>query len=128
MKTTANNLDKAVMAELDEYAGMLKEDIAAAQKAAAKKAIKELKQTSPGKGGYGKGWKSQTTTTRTGAQTVIYQGDKPGLAHLLEYGHPIVSGGRTVGQARAFPHVDPAAEDAAADYEKELTGAIENGT
>ena len=53
MKTTADNLDKAVMAELDEYAGMLKEDIAAAQKVAAKKAIKELKQTSPGKGGYG---------------------------------------------------------------------------
>ena len=128
MKTTANNLDKAVMAELDEYAGLLREDIAKAQKAAAKKAIKELKQTSPGKGRYGKGWKSKTTMTRTGAETVIYQGEQPGLAHLLEYGHPIVSGGRTVGQARAFPHVDPAEENAVKDYEKELTGAIENGT
>ena len=128
MKVTADNLDAAVMAELDEYAGMLKEDIAAAQKAAAKKAIKELKQSSPGKGKYGKGWKSKTTMTRTGAETVIYQGDLPGLAHLLEYGHPIVSGGRTVGQARAFPHVDPAEENAVKDYEKELTGAIENGT
>ena len=128
MKVTADNLDAAVMAELDEYAGMLKEDIVKAQKAAAKNAIKELKRTSPGKGKYGKGWKSQTTLTRTGAETVIYQGSQPGLAHLLEYGHPIVSGGRTVGQARAFPHVDPAEENAVKDYEKELTGAIENGT
>ena len=40
MKTTADNLDKAIAAELDEYAGMLKEDIATAQKAVAKKAIK----------------------------------------------------------------------------------------
>lgn len=128
MKTTADNLDKAVMAELDEYAGMLKEDIATAQKTAAKKAIKELKRNSPGKGKYGKGWKSKTSMTRTGATTVIYQGDKPGLAHLLEYGHPIVSGGRTVGQARAFPHVDPAEEDAAANYEQELARTIENGT
>lgn len=128
MKTTADNLDKAVMAELDEYAGMLKEEIVTAQKAAAKKTIRELKQTSPGNGKYGKGWKSKTTTTRTGAQTVIYQGDLPGLAHLLEYGHPIVSGGRTVGQARAFPHVDPAAETAANNFEKELTRKIENGT
>lgn len=128
MKTTADNLDKAVMAELDEYAGMLKEEIVTAQKAAAKKTIRELKQTSPGKGKYGKGWKSKTTTTRTGAETVIYQGDLPGLAHLLEYGHPIVSGGRTVGQARAFPHVVPAAETAANNFEKELTRTIENGT
>lgn len=128
MKTTADNLDKAIAAELDEYAGMLKEDIATAQKAAAKKAIKELKRTAPGKGRYGKGWKSKTTATRTGAETVIYQGDLPGLAHLLEYGHPIVSGGRTVGQARAFPHVDPAAENAVTNYEEELTRTIENGT
>lgn len=124
-----DNLDKAVMAELDQYAGMLREDIAAAQKVAAKKAIKDIKRNAPGKKGkYKKGWKSKTTTSRTGASTVIFNGDLPGLAHLLEYGHPIVSGGRTVGQARAFPHVDPAEETAANEYEKELTRAIENGT
>lgn len=122
---TPETLDKAIMAELDEFAGSLKEDIVAAQKAAAKKAIKDIKANAPGKGKYAKEWKSKTTQTRTGAETVIYEGDRPGLAHLLEYGHPIVSGGRTVGQAKAFPHIDSAAEAAAAYYEQELGRGIE---
>lgn len=122
---TPETLDKAIMAELDEFAGSLKEDIVAAQKAAAKKAIRDIKAKAPGKGKYAKGWKSKTTQTRTGAETIIYQGDLPGLPHLLEYGHPIVSGGRTVGQAKAFPHIDPAAEAAADYYEQELGREIE---
>lgn len=127
MKTTADNLDKAIRDELDAFAGMLPEEIAKAQKSAAKSAIKELKVKSPGKGKYGKGWKSKTTQTRTGAETVIYNGDLPGLAHLLEYGHPIVSGGRTVGQARAFPHIDPTTENVVKAYEAALTKELENG-
>lgn len=128
-KTTPDNLDKAIAAELDRFAGMLKADIAEAQKAAAKVAVKELKAKAPGKKKkYARAWKSKTTVTRTGAETVIYQGDRPGLAHLLEFGHPIVSGGRTVGQARAFPHVEPAEQTAINEYEKELTKGIENGT
>lgn len=128
MKATPDNIDKAIATELDQFAGLLKKDIVAAQKAAAKKAIKDIKANAPGKGKYARGWRSKTTQTRTGASTVIYQGDRPGLAHLLEYGHPIVSGGRTVGQAKAFPHVDPAEKTAADYYEKEITRAIENGT
>ena len=125
MKITPDNLDKAIADELDAFAGMLPDVIMAAQKSAAKSAIRELKANSPGKGKYGKGWKSKTTKTRTGAETVIYQGDLPGLAHLLEYGHPIVSGGRTVGQARAFPHIDPATENVVKAYEEALTKELE---
>jgi hypothetical protein len=128
MKVSPDNLDAAVMAELDQFAGMLPDEIATAQKAAAKAAVKELKTTSPGKGRYGKGWKAKTTKTRTGAETVIYNGDVPGLAHLLEFGHPIVSGGRTVGQARAFPHIEPTEKNVVDVYEKELTKVLENGT
>lgn len=123
---TPETLDKAIITELDDFAGGLKEDIVAAQKAAAKKAIKDIKAKAPGKGKYAKGWKSKTTQTRTGAETIIYQGDRPGLAHLLEYGHPVVSGGRAVGQAKAFPHIESAAGAAAAYYEQELERKIEN--
>lgn len=122
------DLSAAVEAEFDSFAGMLPEQIAKAQKAAAKAAIKEIKQKAPGKGQYAKGWKSKTTQTRTGAETVIYQGDRPGLAHLLEFGHPVVSGGRTVGQAKAFPHLEPTEKDVVGIYEKELTKVLENGT
>lgn len=125
---TPDNLDKAIKAEFDAFAGLLVSDIATAQKAAAKQAIKEIKADAPGSGKYGRTWKSKTTQTRTGAETVIYQGDRPGLAHLLEFGHPIVSGGRTVGQAKAFPHVEPAEKIAAGAFEKELERVIENGS
>lgn len=128
MKVSPDNLDEAIMAELDQFAGMLPGEIEKAQKAAAKAAVKELKTTSPGKGRYGKGWKTKTTKTRTGAETVIYNGDVPGLAHLLEFGHPIVSGGRTVGQAKAFPHIEPTEKNVVDVYEKELTKVLENGT
>lgn len=126
-KVTPEDLDKAIMDELDAFAGMLPGEIFEAQKAAAKAAVKKLKTTSPGKGKYGKGWKSKTTKTRTGAETVIYQGDLPGLAHLLEFGHPIVSGGLTVGQAKAFPHIEPVEKEVVAAYEEELTKVLENG-
>lgn len=67
----ADELAQAVMAELDEFAGMLPAEIEKAQKTAAKSAVKALKSSSPGDGKYEKGWKSKTTKTRTGAETVI---------------------------------------------------------
>lgn len=130
VKGSADDLEKLVMNELDRYAGMLPGSIEAAQKATGKQVVKILKNSAPGKNKkeYARGWKSKTEKTRTGANTVIYNGKKPGLAHLLEFGHPIVSGGRTVGQARAFPHIEPAEKDAERIYEQELTKELENDT
>lgn len=45
----------------------------------------------------------------------------PGLAHLLEKGHALVGGG----SARAFVHIEPAAEDAFKDFEKLVDEAVE---
>ena len=55
MKVTTSNLDEAVMAELDAFALALPEEIAKAQKAAAKTAIKNIKAKAPGSGRYAKG-------------------------------------------------------------------------
>lgn len=126
---SVDELSDAVQDALDNFVGMLPDDFEAAQKAAAKKAQKQLKNSSPKQSGdYAKNWKIKTTKTRTGASTQIYQGKKPGLTHLLEFGHPIVSGGRTVGQAKAFPHIADAQEAAAKAYEEELRKRLENGT
>lgn len=109
-----------------DYVGALPAQIEAAQKKAAKAVVKQLKATSPqATGKYAKGWKSSTSTTRTGAVTTIYNGQKPGLTHLLEYGHPIISGGRTVGQAKAFPHIADAEEAAITAYEAALKEELE---
>lgn len=126
-KATADNLAKIVMDELQAFASALPEDMAEAGKAAGKVAITRLKATSPSQtGAYSKGWKAKTDLTRLGAETTIYQGKRPSLAHLLEFGHPIKSGGRTVGQAQAIPHIQEAETLAIETYERELKRRIEN--
>lgn len=122
MKATVNDLDKVVMEELDNFAGMLPGTIEEAQKTVAKTVVKQLKHDSPqrGKNKYAKGWRSTTTRTRTGAETVIYNGAQPGLVHLLEYGHPKVNGGRT----REFVHVQPAEDKAVELYTQTLERSI----
>lgn len=122
-KVKIDNLDAAVMAELDQFAGLMPELIEKAQKTAAKAAVRTIKAKAPGSGEYARGWKTKTEKTRTGTSTVVYQGDTPGLPHLLEFGHAKVNGGRT----RAFPHIAPAEQEAMRIYEDELTKGVENG-
>lgn len=128
MATSVNDLDKAVEAELDRFALLTVDAIQEAQKTAAKNAVKTLKKTSPGRGGYAKGWKQTTQKTRTGSTTTIYQGEKPWLPHLLEFGHPIIAGGRTAGQAKAFEHIAPVERQALSEYEADIARRFESGT
>ena len=115
-------LDKAVMNELDMFAGACLEDIREAAKEAGKAAVKTLKNTSPGTK-YPKNWKMQVETPRTGASVTVYNDKLYMLAHLLEYGHPKVNGGRVAGHV----HIAPAEAAANAAFERELTRRIENG-
>ena len=68
----------------------------------AKEARKEVSASSPGSGKYGKGWKIENTGTRLAPGQTIYN-TRPGLPHLLEYGHALRGGGRT----KAQPHIAP---------------------
>lgn len=122
---TADQAEMFVKNELDQFAGVLPRILLEAQKKAAKAAVKSLKNTSPTRTKeYSKGWKSKTTETRLGASTTIYNGRKPGLAHLLEFGHPKVNGGRT----KPFPHIKKVEEDAMDAYEKAVKEGVENDT
>lgn len=121
---TVENMDQIIIGELDRYAGLLPEVIIEAQKAAAKQGVKMLKKTSPVRTGeYAKAWKSKTEKKRTGGTTVIYNSEKPGLVHLLEFGHAKVTGGRT----KAMPHVEPEETEVARIYEEELKRRVEDG-
>lgn len=124
MATTAN-LDVLVKRELDQFAGVLPGVLLDAQKKAAKAAVKTLKNTSPTRTKeYAKGWRSVTEKGRLGASTTIYNGRKPGLAHLLEFGHPKVNGGRT----KPFPHIKEVEEAAMKAYEEAVIKGVENDT
>lgn len=128
-KVKIDDISTELNAIINDYIGLAPAAFEEAGKAAAKATIKTLRDKSPSKSGeYAKGWKQQTTRTRTGASTVIYQGKKPGLPHLLEYGHPLVRGGRTVGQAKAFPHIADAEREALQAYESELIKKMEEGS
>lgn len=121
--TKVDDLENELTGILDEFAGISVDAMEAAQKAAAKAGVKKLKQTSPKRSGeYAKGWKTKTEKTRTGTTTTIYNGDRPGLAHLLEFGHAKVNGGRT----RAIPHIKPVEDEVTAIYLEELKKGIEN--
>ncbi len=54
---------------------------------------------------------------------IIYNKNKPGLAHLLEFGHAKVNGGRV----KAFPHLRPAYDKNVPAMEKRIEQIIKNG-
>lgn len=122
--TAIVDLDTAVMAELDTFAGACVDDIREAADATGKWAKKKLKATSPKKSGeYAKEWTVNKVKTRTGTQTTIYNKKLYMLSHLLEYGHAKTNGGRT----RAFNYIEPVNDEAQKRFEEELKRRIENG-
>lgn len=67
----------------------------------AKESQKDLAAASPKRSGaYAKGWRTENTGTRLGPGQTIYN-TKPGLPHLLEFGHAKRGGGRVAG----IPHI-----------------------
>lgn len=125
-------LESAIMKYLDDYS----EDViqAAEQITAsiAKDTVAKLKAESPqGKHGgqhkYAKGWTYKLDKMRLRVGATIY--GKKGtynLAHLLEFGHALRSGGRQVGSTAAIEHIRPVEQLAIKEYEKRLIRAIES--
>lgn len=128
MKTTVDGLTKALMSELENYAGAVTENADEAVKLTAKEAVKELRNANPsGSGKYGswsdynKGWtvKQNTVDKRYHSGATIHNKDHYQLTHLLEKGHALAQGGR----AKAFPHIAPVEERA----DEELFKRIKQG-
>lgn len=90
---------------LAEYGEEAREAIEESCKETAKAVVKDLKKAGDFNNGkdFRQGWTSSTQTTRMGASTTVYNKTKPGLAHLLEFGHAKRNGGRT----RAFNFIAP---------------------
>lgn len=96
-----------------------------------KEAVSKLKATSPvnerspQKGRYAKGWTYERGKKVKGV-TMSYVRNKkdPQLTHLLEFGHPIVRNGTTVGNADPIPHIAPVAEWVAEEANKRIQNKI----
>lgn len=100
----------SVCAELlDNYAANVAEATDAAAKKAAEDTAKELRKAGTFNGGkeFRRGWAVQGKRIRgVGGTYTVYNKNKPGLAHLLEFGHAKAGGGRT----RAFTFIAPIAD------------------
>lgn len=93
----------------------------------AEDATKKLKAESPkrkNKGGkYARGWKYTLEHKRVRVSAVVH--GKKGtynLAHLLEFGHATVNGGR---KAKAIPHVAPVEQWVIKEFETRLVNKLE---
>ena len=80
----------------------------------------ESSSTFGGTGKYASGWTSQTETGRVSAQGTIYNGDLPGLPHLLEHGHANRGGGRTPGRV----HISKVEEKLLKEFEDRVRSKL----
>lgn len=106
------DLASAVNDVLEEYGKEIETTVAKIIPDVARDTARQLNTSSPSlTGEYASGWTETQTTSSLGKVTVnVYNEKKPTLTHLLEYGHALVRGGRTVGNVRARKHIQSRSE------------------
>lgn len=109
----------AIQDILTAYGDHVTEGMKEAIKKVANEAKKEVKAASPKRTGkYRKGWAVKDTSTRLSAEAIVHNRTDYQLTHLLEKGHALRRGGRTIGHVKAYPHIGPAEEAAVKNIEK----------
>ena len=111
---------------LAEYSQDVVEKVNVSSERVGKAAVKRLKQTSPKRyGNYAKSWTMKTEPEVGQPHTRIVHVKAPHyrLAHLLEYGHAKVGGGRVEGR----PHIGPAEEEVIREFTREVEEVIKRG-
>ena len=123
-KITADAFSSEIGKVLAKYGGEVKDNLAEVTKRLSKKGAKEIAAKSRsmfgGSGKYASGWTTRYETGRYSAQGVIYNGDVPGLPHLLEKGHAKRGGGREPGRA----HIAPVETELVKVFEEEVKAKL----
>ena len=101
------DLSKEIKDILEEYGEEVSDAMKGIVPKVAKDAVKKLRSDSPkNSGGYARGWTQKTEKGNFTISSTVYNSKKPGLPHLLEYGHAKRNGGRT----RPEEHIKPVEE------------------
>lgn len=105
----ADTITKTIDSYLQNLGIDVSETFGAVMDEIGKEAVQKLKATSPKRSGkYAKEWKyKRQVKGANGFEAKVYNAKRGNLTHLIEYGHPIVRGGKVVGQAKAEPHIEP---------------------
>ena len=121
MSTNINNFAAELQKMLTEYGDDVYNALGPVAEDVAKEAKNKVKASSPRRTGkYKSGWKTQTDKTGRSTVVTVYNGNKPGLPHLLEFGHALRGGGRSA----AYEHIAPAEEWAAEEVVTRLEREI----
>lgn len=121
-----DKLANEIANELSKYSQEVVEKVNISSERVGKAAVKRLKQTSPKRyGNYAKSWamKTEPEVGQPHKRIVHVKAPHYRLAHLLEYGHAKVGGGRVEGR----PHIRPAEEMVIRDFVTEVEEAIQRG-
>ncbi len=123
-KTPLEELDKAIMKILTDYADEISENADEVTVKMGRKGAAALRQESAadfgGTGRYAKGWTVQVDRHRLYTDVIIYN-RTPGLPHLLEHGHLMRNGRRWEPPKQ---HIEPIEQKLVAEYEKEVLSKI----
>jgi hypothetical protein len=127
-KISVDQLAAEIARGLAEYSQGVIEKVNVSSEAVGKAAVKRLKHTSPkrpGSGKYAKSWamKTEPEVGQPHKRIVHVKAPHYRLAHLLEYGHAKVGGGRVEGR----PHIGPAEEEVIREFTREVEEAIKRG-
>ena len=110
-KIDIEDLAGAIVRELHQYSDKVDADVKKAVRKTANSVKAELAQTSPKEtGDYAKSWKASLTEETGHAMHITVHAGKYQIAHLLENGHALRRGGRTVGSVSPKPHIKAAEE------------------
>lgn len=127
-KAYVGGITEAISEIINEYGARTRRELNIIIPDVAKDTVKEIQSNieragiGEGKAGrYAKGWKSTVKTNPYGdAMATVYQGNYPGLPHLLEYSHALRNGGRS----KPMEHIKPAEEWAEAEIVKRVKEAL----
>lgn len=119
-KVKINDFGDALSKILEDYGDNFSEKMHAAVLEAAEIAKQETKAGAPTKSGkYKRGWTvKENAASRLRTEAIVHNRTAYQLAHLLEKGHALKKGGRSIGQVAPIVHIKPAEEHAIKNMEK----------
>lgn len=124
-KVPLDRLAGELSAILADYADDITEGTAEAVQAAAKTAQKALRSTSPRMTGeYAKSWRVEVERNNVSTSATVYS-TKPGLPHLLEFGHVSRNASGDYGNVDAHPHIENVERQVVDDFEKAVREVIQ---
>ena len=113
---------------LDEYNELVGDVVEKSARKAARDTVQRLRNTSPSyTGDYASGWTYKkggkgNRISGVGAANgyIVHNRENYQLTHLLEKGHVIRNKKGTYGRAPAYPHIAPAADEGASEFEENI--------